>query len=1344
MTEMERKVAIIVSYQLRLLLLVVTFATAIQIDNRLVQPQHDCFERIALGAMLPFEKTFRNSDTNSLKICETLCLNDKECQTFAFGISGRGNGTCQLSANTIDATKSRPVGTIFDPDFDLYARKYNCFLDGPTNPPPKPGGLGIFPNGELQPGGGPQRQPPPPPPPTAPQPPSAGAFPPPSIIDRPGPPIFGPPVLSAGIDAPTTANGGFVDTSRPTSEYGTTAPGTTYGQTNGETLPETTAPAEEFYSTKDHSNPNGGSPYLPTSTAAGPQYNVATGERLPPTQTGATMPDRENPTKYPPDYRPTYGGSGPAKPGNYPYQFPMLYETHYPLPNDKNGYPEIYAQNVPTLDNNYLRPEYGGTSYGRPTATGGSTPPAGPAGTGYGGVQRPSSSGSNYGGGANNSGPQRPSGYGSDSNQPQRPSAPTSSGYGGQAVRPSAQGPGTGPSGYGVVRPAPAPPVQSGPSAGAGYNVHEDKLDLHPPTIIKRPCYRRVLAGKRVAPHWVRRTLICERVEDCQRECGDERRFSCEGFNYRLDPTGRGQGDCELIDQPLSQIDLYSSPHQRDSNLIRDPDYDYYERDRSATANCRPSCKDCMVKPFRPALEFVRPTTYRPHHPESYKPYPSEQHPYEEDHRYKPVITAIDKYRPPMYPSRPEFERYSPSSSYYPPPPPPPAPLDSYRPALSYKPQYGSEIDRYGTLDPSFFKPYETRPEYPRPIHHEDIRPVHRPRHPYEDRDPPPPPPAAPPPSHISTVQQYGNKPSTFIPYLIGQNIHKNGGIYGGSYGPSFNTDSYKSISDYWGLRNEIKRYDSPSFNYFELRNDHHFDDNNVWSYGGSKYGYEDDHPPIHPYVEHRPGFGQQWIRRPSHEECSVKSSEGFRLHKGVVKYALNTPTVIECERMCYSETRFRCHTFSYRYSAVSRENCLLCDRPFNLLDFYADLEPDRDYDIYSMSDDAKTCHPELSHPRRDYNAQCFIRVIDSARFFKSIVRDSLTVRSIGECELECIKASKFTCRAFTYSFGPNSVNAVIDNCQLSDWPVRDMDKDRHLLPDESFDVFERASYGQGCEIQPIIDDKHNKKFCYLGYGYPAKLLSSAIKKVTSVNTELDCKNECVRLREGTHFKCLSFSFSSQASTYNCEMSDLDQSELKLGVHYAHTNDRDFWLFAWNPFDYTCRDKITTISGGTRMNHDRRIDVLREPGDGSRRQYTVSGKPCRIGTKCERNKITGFYSCEIEGGEIGSWDYCCKAEHPCGYSQGFDYPWCFVGDAPDQWRKCSDKYFPKKQHDSRYQNKNKKGEIYQPPPKPGGLRHLDGVTAPAELWPVTYLYEKGPPNATEISNNVIDCKKDKC
>jgi hypothetical protein len=61
-------------------------------------------------------------------------------------------------------------------------------------------------------------------------------------------------------------------------------------------------------------------------------------------------------------------------------------------------------------------------------------------------------------------------------------------------------------------------------------------------------------------------------------------------------------------------------------------------------------------------------------------------------------------------------------------------------------------------------------------------------------------------------------------------------------------------------------------------------------------------------------------------------------------------------------------------------------------------------------------------------------------------------------------------------------------------------------------------------------------------------------------------------------------------------MSDLDQSELKMDVHYTHTPNRDFWLFAWNPWDYTCRDKITSISSGNRINSDRRLDIFREPG----------------------------------------------------------------------------------------------------------------------------------------------------
>jgi hypothetical protein len=84
--------------------------------------------------------------------------------------------------------------------------------------------------------------------------------------------------------------------------------------------------------------------------------------------------------------------------------------------------------------------------------------------------------------------------------------------------------------------------------------------------------------------------------------------------------------------------------------------------------------------------------------------------------------------------------------------------------------------------------------------------------------------------------------------------------------------------------------------------------------------------------------------------------------------------------------------------------------------------------------------------------------------------------------------------------------------------------------------------------------------------------------------------------------------FRSKASTFNCEMSDLDQSQLVLDVHYIQTPTRDFWLFAWNPYDYTCRDKITSISGN-RINSDRRMDIFRDSGKLFNRTSVISSSP---------------------------------------------------------------------------------------------------------------------------------------
>lgn len=466
-------------------------------------------------------------------------------------------------------------------------------------------------------------------------------------------------------------------------------------------------------------------------------------------------------------------------------------------------------------------------------------------------------------------------------------------------------------------------------------------------------CFRRVLAGKRVATHWVRRTLICERLEDCQRECGDEKRFSCEGFNYRLDPSGRGQGECELIEVPLSRMDLYSSPHNRDSNLIPHPDYDYYERDRTS-ANCRASpCIDCGLNPG-----YVKPTTFRP--PSNYKPS------YETDRdRYRPEVTAIDKYRPQnhFYETRPDsWDRYG-GSNYFaaggeqhfnrPPDPRPPAQYPEPRPP------YGFNIDRYGTEDggSDYYKPppqrppssgggfiepdygyrpqkpynerplpsfidrpqsppgdYGSRPQSPpgdygsrphpppsdygnRPLavapikppidydrpdppyrpdskpelpqsggyggshHHESLPPQSPPPRPglgYLDREPHPPPNYHHKPADYHPTNFHQKPSSSFVPYLIGQD--NTWGMYGGSYGSSTGTVSYRPQVDYWGLKNEIKRKDGPQhFNYFELGPG---EDNNVYNRYGGPMGHGD-----RPHYPHGGmDWGQMWTRRPGVE----------------------------------------------------------------------------------------------------------------------------------------------------------------------------------------------------------------------------------------------------------------------------------------------------------------------------------------------------------------------------------------------------------------------------------------------------------------------------------------------
>lgn len=98
-----------------------------------------CFARIYKEAMIPSNRVFRTSETNSLQVCREQCMQEgKRCQSFALGINAQsgGNGTCQLSSERVfENAARRPRNTIYDPNFNLYQRKENCGINSSDMPP---------------------------------------------------------------------------------------------------------------------------------------------------------------------------------------------------------------------------------------------------------------------------------------------------------------------------------------------------------------------------------------------------------------------------------------------------------------------------------------------------------------------------------------------------------------------------------------------------------------------------------------------------------------------------------------------------------------------------------------------------------------------------------------------------------------------------------------------------------------------------------------------------------------------------------------------------------------------------------------------------------------------------------------------------------------------------------------------------------------------------------------------------------------------------------------------------------------------------------------------------------
>lgn len=125
---------------------------------------------------------------------------------------------------------------------------------------------------------------------------------------------------------------------------------------------------------------------------------------------------------------------------------------------------------------------------------------------------------------------------------------------------------------------------------------------------------------------------------------------------------------------------------------------------------------------------------------------------------------------------------------------------------------------------------------------------------------------------------------------------------------------------------------------------------------------------------------------------------------------------IYECEKLCFMEKHFPCYSYSFRYTIVSQpptENCYLSDRPVTGDSMYMETEPDRNFDIYEMNREGKHCMRPMMDLSRE--SDCFWRTRSGQRLDHSVVRDSLNVRSIGQCELECIRSNRFVCRSFSF-----------------------------------------------------------------------------------------------------------------------------------------------------------------------------------------------------------------------------------------------------------------------------------------------------------------------------------------
>ncbi|CAH2238014.1 jg10337 [Pararge aegeria aegeria] len=887
------------------------------------------------------------------------------------------------------------------------------------------------------------------------------------------------------------------------------------------------------------------------------------------------------------------------------------------------------------------------------------------------------------------------------------------------------------------------------------------------------PCFRRVLAGRRALRSHVRKVVNCERLEDCRRECAEERRFHCESFNYRLDPTFRGKGLCELMTKPIEAFDLQE-------DFVEDKEYDFYELDRNSL---EPYCPETLRGPG------LLHSGYLSSKPEKV---PGQDNQWRDRNDwsmngYKSYNRFFDEKRTQTYNRRYEDQLYVPYQIGV-------IKKQENRRSDENWGQYGGN---YGGIHTS----YKDGNDYHNSKNHWAITE----------------------PYYSYHGVKHHNEKEDFNYHSLQKNSEWQD--YGYGYG-SWKTGRWNSSGSFW---KEIADagFSKHGAHEFEGRTDESTKDCSSRRRPGMSLGsgairrsllahtvveceaacfgerefkcvsYSYRYSSIpgkdncflseRPYrgLEMSSDSGSDVYAMPLHQDCLTISTKpwvesecfwhvrsGAAVSGKAVRAAITVTGLGACEAECIRAHTFFCRGFSFRFDAPTigddLENCLLTSSPPTSLELNHGLSPNK-HELYSRGNYGRGCEPAL-YDDVNREPQCYLQYESAAKLTPISIRGRAHAKDERACGHACTDAP-FTCLSFSFN---NNAPPDSENCLLSEIRLFDLQRGvdyEHSVDDLlfAFDLFNgqcwRKVHVKGEHDVPSLEVPRPLSAPALEETYPGPvsapdfhppppetyIISSGPtgpeyhgaeppKPYISETGYKPGYNVGPPLKPsylpsgpdstgpsgppsyspGSNFKpsyppvdlephppIYEPYRPSYKPSYKPEYIPSGQSEpgfkpsgykpsYPSGPSYSsygpayppYNQDRPNYKPSYIPSGPEFKPQgsggrpggYPAQEVGYRPQKPRPVDKIDNSLSVSWRHYTVSGFPCRKGTTCEQNIIAGHWACEPEGGEIGSWDYCCAATHRCGYSEGFQKPWCYVGPSHEQWRPCSEKYYPYHQH----------------------------------------------------------------